>query len=287
MFAGNYKVFDGILIASISIVKHCKEPINVYILTMDLSEQNPDFLPLSESNIACLQRVYEEGNSNSRVIPVDVKDVYLKELGMSPNKESLYTPYALLRLLADKVDIIPDKVLYLDADIVANGDISELYNHDISKYEIAGVRDYYGKIFFYPRYLNSGVLLMNMKKIRETKMLSKALKLCNSKKVFLPDQTAINKYAKKKKILSSRFNEQKNMNKNTVIRHFSMTLQFFPKFKKINIKPWHIDDVHNILKIYDFDDTYLKYKEIMAEERLKQLESLSVESEPLDKKVYI
>jgi len=272
MFAGNYKVFDGILIASISIVQHCKDPINVYILTMDLSEQNPDFLPLSEKQIDCLQRLYSKTNEKSKVIPVDVKEVYLKELGTSPNKESSYTPYALLRLLADKLDVIPDKVLYLDADVVANGDISELYQMDVEEYEIAGVRDYYGKIFFYPRYLNSGVLLMNMKRIRETGMLSKALRLCNSKRVFLPDQTAINKYARRKKIISSKFNEQKNMKKDTVIRHFSMTLQFFPKFKKINIKPWHIDDVHNILKIYEFDDTYARYKEIIAEEKLRELE---------------
>ena len=264
MFAGNYKVFDGILIASISILKHCNDPITVYVLTMDLSEQNENFKPLTSKNIECLQSLYQDKNKDSRVLVVDVKEIFLKELGFSPNKESFYTPYALLRLLADKIEIIPDKILYLDADVVANGDIKELYNIDISDYEIAGVRDYYGKIFFYPRYLNSGVLLMNMKKIRETNMLSKALKLCGRRKVFLPDQTAINKYTKKKLILPSKYNEQKKMCKDTLIRHFTMTLKFFPKFKKQNIKPWHIDEVHEILKIHEFDDVYKKYKEIVS-----------------------
>lgn len=261
MFAGNYKVFDGILIASLSILKHCNEEINVYLLTMDLSDQNPDYKDISNKEISELQKIYSSKNKNNKVIKVDVKDLYLNELAKSPNSESFYTPYALLRLLAEKIDIIPDKILYLDADIVVNGNIKELYDINIDNYEIAGVRDYYGKFFFYPNYLNSGVLLMNMKRIRETKLLSRALDLCNKKKVFLPDQTAINKFAKKKLVLPSKYNEQKNLNSNTLIRHFSMTLKFFPKFKKVNIKPWHIDDVHNILKIHEFDDIFDKYKE--------------------------
>ena len=270
MFAGNYKVFDGILIASMSILKHCKEPITAYMLTMDLSEQNPNNKPLSNEHIAYLDALYKEANKESKVIAVDVRDVFLKSLDNSPNKESFYTPYALLRLLAEDLDIIPDKVLYLDADIVANGNIKELYDIDIEKYEIAGVRDYYGKFFFYPRYLNSGVLLMNMKRIRETKLLSRAMTLCNTKKVFLPDQTAINKYAKKKLILKSRFNEQKKLKKDTVIRHFSMTLKFFPKFKKQNIKPWHIDQVHEVLKIHEFDDILDRYQEIIKNNEVEK-----------------
>ena len=270
MFAGNSKVYDGILIASLSITKHCKDPITVYVLTMDLSDRNAEYQEISDSNISSLDKIYKSANTSSKVIKVDVRELYLSKLADSPNSESFYTPYALLRLLAEEINIIPNKVLYLDADIVANGDISELYNINIDKYEIAGVRDYYGKVFFYPNYLNSGVLLMNMDKIRETKLLSKALGLCQSKKVFLPDQTAINRYARKKLILPSKFNEQKKLSKNTIIRHFSMTIKFFPKFKTQNIKPWHIDNVHNVLKITEFDDVLKEYQEIITNDKLKK-----------------
>ena len=164
MFAGNDKVYDGLLLAGLSIVKHCKDPINVYILTMDLSEINESYKSISKKNLKSLEQIYKAVNPESKVVGVDVKDLYLQELSNSPNGESMYTPYALLRLLAEKVQEIPDKVLYLDTDIMAYGNIAELYNIDISEYEIAGVRDYYGKFFFYPNYLNSGVLLMNMKK---------------------------------------------------------------------------------------------------------------------------
>lgn len=269
MFAGNYKVYDGMVIASLSIVKNCKEPIRAYILTMDLSEQNEVYKPINTEHIAKLNEIYKSVNKESEVILVDVKDLYLEELKSSPNNENFYTPYTLLRLLAEKIDVLPDKILYLDTDIVANNDISELYNKDIEKYELAGVRDYYGKVFFYPNYLNAGVLLLNLKMIRKTKLFSKALNLCNRKKVFLSDQTAINKYCKKKLILPSKFNEQKNLSDDTVIRHFSMTLKFFPKFKKQNIKPWHIDNVHNVLKIYRFDDILNEYQNIITEEKIK------------------
>lgn len=267
MFAGNSKVYDGLLIASLSIVKHCKEPITVFVLTMDLTEKDDSYLAINNEQIETLNKIYRSVNSDSSVLAIDVRDLYLSQLYNSPNEMTSYTPYALLRLLAEYIGDIPDKVLYLDADIVASGDISILYNINVDKYEIAGVRDYYGRFFFYPNYLNSGVLLMNMKKIRQTKMLSNALNMCKSKKVFLPDQTAINKYARKKKFLPSKFNEQKKLKDDTIIRHFSMTIKFFPKFRTQNIKPWNIDKVHSVLGITEFDDILDEYIRIISEDK--------------------
>lgn len=277
MFAGNSKVYDGLLIASLSIVKHCKEPITVFVLTMDLTEKDDSYLAINNEQIETLNKIYRSVNSDSSVLAIDVRDLYLSQLYNSPNEMTSYTPYALLRLLAEYIGDIPDKVLYLDADIVASGDISTLYNINVDKYEIAGVRDYYGRFFFYPNYLNSGVLLMNMKKIRQTKMLSNALNMCKSKKVFLPDQTAINKYARKKKFLPPKFNEQKKLKDDTIIRHFSMTIKFFPKFRTQNIKPWNIDKVHSVLGITEFDDILDEYIRIISEDKTAVLTADSLE----------
>lgn len=268
MFAGNHKVYDGMLIASISILKHCHQPINCYILTMDLSDQDPNFRPITNEQASRLEVLYQETNPQNKVILIDVKELYKRELGSSPNNKTAYTPYTLLRLLADKIDILPDKILYLDTDIVANGNISQLYDIDITNHELAGVRDYYGKFFFYPRYINAGVLLMNLDKIRQSGLMRRAIRMCNKRRVFLSDQTAINKYARKKLIIDTRYNDQKRLNNDTIIRHFSMTLKFFPKFKKQNIKPWHVNELHNILGIHEFDDTLKRYQEILSEEEL-------------------
>ena len=272
MFAGNSRVYDGLLIAGLSIVKYCKEPITVFVLTMDLTNRNADYRPINREQIIALNKIYKSVNDSSSVVAIDVREQYHKSLANTPNEDTSYTPYALLRLLAEDILDIPDKVLYLDADIVANGDISSLYNVNIDNYEIAGVRDYYGRFFFYPNYLNSGVLLMNMKSIRQTRLLSRALKMCQQRKVFLPDQTAINKCARKKKFLPSKYNEQNKLKEDTVIRHFSMTIKFFPKFRTQNIKPWHIDKVHDVLKITEFDDILDEYRKIILKEKADVVE---------------
>ncbi len=268
MIAGNYKVFDGMLLASLSMLKHCKDPITLYVLTMDLQEQNPNYRAVSEEDVNFLRGLFKETNKDSDVVRIDATEIYKKEFENTPNNVEHYTPYTFLRLLADQMPQIPDKILYIDTDVAFYGNVKELYDIDVEGYEIAGVKDYYGRFFFalrYPNYVNAGVLLFNMKKLRETKMLNRAMKLCATKKIFLLDQTAINRLTKKKKIIARKFNEQKKMKKNTVIRHFSMTLKFFPKFKKQNIKLWHVENVHNILKCHEFDDIIEKWQQIKKE----------------------
>ena len=264
MFAGNYKVFDGMLIASLSILKHTKDPITAYILTMDLTEKNEVFKPINKKHIKYLNKIYKNVNPESEVKLLDITDLYKKEFENAVSDGGQYTPYTYLRLFADQIDELPNKILYLDTDVVANNDIKELYDIDITGYEVAGAQDYYGRWFFCsPKYMNAGVLLFNMEELRKTKMLNKAMKLCVTKKIFLNDQTAINRLAKKKLIVNRKFNEQKKLTEKTVIRHFSMTIKFFPWFRTQNIKPWHIENVHNILKYHQFDDILDDYQQRM------------------------
>ena len=68
-----------------------------------------------------------------------------------------------------------------------------------------GSLDYYGKWFFKNKkirfnYINSGVLLLNLKKIRETGLFKKAREMCQNKKMFMPDQSSLNKLSVGKKI---------------------------------------------------------------------------------------
>ena len=262
VYAGNYKVFDGLLISLLSLVEVNHEAIDVYVLTMDLTELSDDYVSISQRDLDIIEKELKKVNSNSRIIRIDVRSIFDKALAYSKNLVNRYTPYALLRLLLDEIEIIPDKVLYLDTDTVINKKINELYSIDISNYEFAGVKDRYGRFFFNPWYCNTGVLLLNMKKIRVTGLLKKVVSLLNAKKVFLSDQTGLNKMAKRKKIIARKFNEQKNVKPETVIRHFSMQFRLLPKFHFINVKPWNIDDVHNIYNCHDFDHILSKYLEI-------------------------
>lgn len=262
MQAGNYKVFDGMIITALSITKHCKDPITIFILTMDLTDLKNEYKPVTDENINVLKGIYQSANPQSNVIKLDLTEMYKKEFENSPSNENFYTPYTFLRLFADQIDELPDKIIYLDTDIVANGNIKELYDVDITDYEIGAVKDYYGRFFINPRYCNAGVLLFNMPVLRQTKMLNKAMHLCATKKLFLNDQTAIHKLTTKKLILPRKFNEQHKLKKDTIIRHFAMTLKFVPYFKKQNIKPWNIEGVHNVLKCHEFDDILQEWQKI-------------------------
>ncbi len=276
MYAGNKGVFDGILISSISLANTTDEPLSLYILTMDLTDKDSRFVPISENEGAYIESVIREKNRESRVFVIDMGALYREHLDGSPNAESSYTPYAMLRLLSDRVEKIPEKILYLDTDTVVLSDISELYSTNIEGYEYAAVRDYFGRFFFGRNYINSGVLLLNMKMLRETKMLVRACEMCRERKIFLCDQSAINASTKKALYLPFKYNEQKKSRADTVVRHFSMTIKWFPVFHTKNIKPWNIDGVKKYLYKYDLPkiqptlEEYITKKEQYKESYVKE-----------------
>jgi len=205
-YAGNKKVFDMILISSYSMSKHSSEPITVYILTMDLSDENPKYVPINVAQAEFLEDLIKQNNRENRVVLMDVTSIYKEHRFDSPNNVDRFTPYALLRIFADYYDF-PDKIIYLDVDTVINNDIAELYNQDIEGYEVGVVRD----VFILGQklnktYFNSGMLLMNMPKIRETGYLEKTRKLCQTKKMLFLDQHALNYSVTHKKLLDRKFN---------------------------------------------------------------------------------
>lgn len=259
MFCGNDKVLDGMIISLLSIVKYNKNPLNIYILTMDLQEMNENYRPITKEQVRILEKIVKNVNDESKVSLIDITNYFKEEMINSANIKTHYTPYILVRLFSDKVKELPDKILYLDSDIVCYKDIEPLYNIKIDEYDFAAAIDYLGQFFINRKYVNSGVLLMNLKKMREEGHLEKCRKMCVEKRMLLPDQSALNKICKNKLYLPRKYNEQKKKQEDTVIRHFSMTMKFLPYFRFLNIKPWHIDRIHNEYKINDFDDILEEY----------------------------
>lgn len=262
LYAGNYKVFDGIMLSVMSMTKHSKEAINIYILTADVSDINPEYRPVNQEDVDKLDIYVKTINPKSNVQLIILGDDFNKWIINSENKLNAYTPFAFLRLFADKIEGLPDKIIYLDVDIMFNGDIGELYDYDINNYELGVVKDRYGTHFIKPKYFNSGVLLMNLNKIRETELFNRVLDLCTHKKMAFPDQSALNKLCKNKIYLPRRFNEQGNIREDTVIQHFSKRIKWLPFFHTQNVKPWQIDDVHNKYKWHHYDDIYDEFLKI-------------------------
>ncbi len=265
LLSGNYKVFDGALSELISIINKTKETINCYILTMDVSRIKSDYISMSDEQIKFLNKVVKSKNLDNKVTKIDVTDLYEKEFGHGKNENAYCTPYTLLRLMADLIPEIPDKILYLDIDMMAAKDISELYNIDISEYEYAAVREKYGSKIIRPDYINAGMLLLNMNKIKETGLLKKARELIKKRKLLFADQDAIFWSTSKKLLLPRKYNEQSKFNrKDTVICHFCKRLMLLPYPHTENFKQWQVDDIHRELKCYAFDEDlteYIKLKE--------------------------
>ncbi len=170
LLCGNQKVFDGALTQLISMANRTKETIKCYIFTMDLTRLKPEYKAIEKEQIEFLNEVLKDKKPNHQVEKIDVTDLYEKEFGHCKNENAYCTPYTLLRLLADLVPDMPDKLLYLDIDMMLADDISKLYNIDVKDYEYAAVKEKYGSLFIWPDYINAGMLLLNMKKIKETKL---------------------------------------------------------------------------------------------------------------------
>lgn len=275
LFCGNSYVFDGVMTCLLSIEKYYKGEIIAYIYTMDVSHLNPKFTPIADDQVVFIDKMLKDTNPNSRAIKVDVTDLYKQEIGGSPNEKSVYTPYAQLRLLVDKVKGMPDdKLLYLDIDLMFNDNVMKLYDINLEGYEYAAAKDHYGKKLLRWDYINSGVLLYNMKKIRETGLLQKARNLINKKRLVFTDQSAIYNCTTKKKLLPQYFNDQKWLTKKTIVRHFCKTLKLLPYPRIVNIKPWRVTDIHRIFKCYHFDDVlyeYIYYKKLYEKTKDQKL----------------
>ncbi len=261
LFSGNDRVFDGILTCLLSILKRTKsaEPFVVYVLTMDVSRIKPEYLPISDGKITFLEGVVREYHPGNKIIKLDVTDIYEKEFANSPNEQCYCSPYTLLRLFIDLIPEIPDKILYLDVDLLFNREIELLYNTDIDGFEYAAARDHYGKYLLHPNYINAGVLLFNMIEARRTGLFAKSRELIRTKKLLFADQSAIYRSTTKKKMLPQRFNDQKFLHKHTVVRHFSKRLFYLPYPHTDNIKQWNVSKIHTVFGYEQFDDILYEY----------------------------
>ncbi len=261
LFCGNDKVFDGMLSCALSILKRSPsaEPYTFYLFTMDVSHIKDTYLPISERQVTFFQEVIRGYNPENRAVLIDVTDIYAREFGGSPNEDAYCSPYTLIRLFADMVEGLPDKLLYLDVDILFNRDIHLLYDIDVTGYEYAAARDHYGKYLIRPDYVNAGVLLFNLAEMKKTGILARARELIRRKKLVFADQSALIRSTTRKKMLPQRYNDQKFLHKHTVIRHFSKRLFWLPYPHTANIKQWQVSAVHRIFRYDAFDDILFEY----------------------------
>lgn len=269
LFCGDKNVQDGLLIAVLSLLENTQEHLDIYVLTLDMSMNGRIYSPIEQTFVDYLnETVSAQYDDRLYTKLIDTTDIF-KDETPDANLSTRFTPCCMLRLFADKIDEIPDRILYLDTDVICRRDFGDFYYQNMDGVEIAGVLDYYGSWFFRKNifkrdYLNSGVLLMNMCELRKTGLLSSCRHMCTTKQMFMPDQSALNKLSVSKRICERKYNDQRRLHSDTVFQHFTTHFRFFPYVRTETVKPWQTEEVTTILHIpeSEYGALFAKYYDI-------------------------
>ena len=269
LFCGDRNVQDGLLIAVLSLLENTQEHLDIYVLTLDMSMNGRIYSPIEQTFVDYLnETVSAQYDDRLYTKLIDTTDLF-KDETPDANLSTRFTPCCMLRLFADKIDEIPDRILYLDTDVICRRDFGDFYYQNMEGVEIAGVLDYYGSWFFRKNifkrdYLNSGVLLMNMCELRKTGLLSSCRHMCTTKQMFMPDQSALNKLSVSKRICERKYNDQRRLHSDTVFQHFTTHFKFFPYVRTETVKPWQTEEVTTILHIpeSEYGALFAKYYDI-------------------------
>lgn len=162
---------------------------------------------LSRANIDKFKAM-ETANSSIEFADMTGKlDKVIDDITANRLRPDIFTLTIYFRIFIPRMFPQYDKGLYLDCDIVVPGDISKLYEEELGENVIGGCQDsstidieefasYFEKAAGVDRheYINSGILLMNLKKLRELRMGVKFIDLLTKYQFdsVCPDQDYIN-----------------------------------------------------------------------------------------------
>ena len=266
LYCGDDGIKKGVLVSILSILKHNKNILHFYILTINYE----DTVAFKNESAKYLDELVKKTNAKNFVKLIDATEVFTANLPKK-NMGSYFTPCSMLRLYIDKIPEISKlyKVLYLDYDVVCRGNLSGFYEMELNGIEAAGVLDIYGRRWYHYHglfkqdYMNSGVMLFNMAECLKSKMFERAVLLCQKRWMMLADQAALNKSIEKRKLVERKFNEQEERpREDTVLHHFSNNFKFWPYFRVQKVKPFEIDKIHDVLKITEYDDILNEYSRL-------------------------
>lgn len=194
LLEGNDITYNGVELVIYTLLTHNKH-CNIYIFTMDIEVDHKNglmqiFKSYTPEQRDRLKKLVKYLDTTSNITFIDALEVYNKHLIPSVNEFTPFTPYAALRLVADILLPNIDDVLYLDADTAITGNIEGVYNDyknrdgNYAAYVCQPACGYEGEMI-------SGVIIFNLRKIRETGFLSLARKNYRNKEYKYPDQMAL------------------------------------------------------------------------------------------------
>ena len=139
------------------------ERLIVHICTFSLNSENKAIL-----------RKLNSDNASVEILEVD-QNAFQKKIELVGQKSHV-THTSLIKFELPNLFLNIDNMLYLDSDIVIKRDINELFNINLSDYYMAASAEFWKylngvwngyKVSEIDFYFNSGVMMMNLKKMRE------------------------------------------------------------------------------------------------------------------------
>ena len=241
-FTVDDKYAPFLAVAMESLVNHISDE-NMYIINIMTTA-------MSEENRFKINK-YER--SNVKIVYYDVNDL------ADSIKDKLYTRdyYSIstyFRLFIPNMFKQYDKILYLDSDIVILDDIANLYNIDLGDNYVGAAqddviateqifRDYAEKVIghnSYKNYFNAGILLMNLRKLREIDFENKFLHLLDTVKYYVAqDQDYLNRFCKGNVTMFSTDWDRMPVNQAKVNDIDNLKLVHY----NLAFKPWHFDNI--------------------------------------------
>ncbi len=262
----NYVKHCAVVMASILLNCDRTSSLNFFIMDFDITDANKNFL-----------------KSLTKIRPFNITflDVSNFDFSMLPlNRDHIKVPSTYYRLVV--CELVPkniDKILYLDCDVIVEKDLKELFDIDLDKYLAGTVEDECAIInslrLGLNYYFNSGVILFNVKKLRNFDLYNKCLQYFNENKnlITLQDQDILNGVLSEKcKKLHLKWNASTPIFENSVWKqdasfHEKLQAAIEPGIIHYTFtpKPWQKKCTH-ILK-----DEYLKYLRIVDPENYDKL----------------
>ena len=109
-----------------------------------------------------------------------------------PNWHSGWTPMGLVRVAFPKLFPKHSRMLTIDCDTIVTQDISELWDIHLDDYYFAAVKEPSLSGYTHSTYVNAGVMLLNLKKLREDHKDDEMIRLLNTRSMYFVAQDAMN-----------------------------------------------------------------------------------------------
>lgn len=242
-FASDDRYAQHLAVTIVSILKNSgfEDELFFYILDGGISENN-------KNKILELKKIKK---FNIEYINLDDSALLELPLVLSHFSTAIYFRFKIADLLPNI-----DKIIYLDCDTVVCTSLKKLSEQDITNYYVAGVEDigYHWVHKFLNRkfenlYINSGVMVINLKLWRSDSLGNKLIKFAGETKEELTfgDQDVINKVLKGKiKLISLDWNVQSSYFEFNNITYHPLSKEIKKAKKNIKIihyitakKPWN------------------------------------------------